>query len=340
MAYTISTHNGTQAVRNHNIRTQSTVRNQTHIDPNGHFEIWKDQTIRSAYKELFGDAVRKYNDSQTRKDRKIKSYYSKIKNSAQMNLCYEMIIAVGNYGNKPDPETAKAIMKEFVDGWEKRNPNLHMCGAYYHADEEGVPHVHIDYIPVAHGYKYGPEIQPGMNKALNEMGFESQHRMETAQSAWQKRENKVLEDICTEYGLIIEHPREAGRRHIATELFKMQESMKSLEAEHTKMSQRIQLAEDEKDFQENELEVVRNQVSSNKETVAAMERKKSELMKEIQRENAVLEEYRRIKDDLNTAMKFIEREGLMDKFRRRHDHEQLQLKDRTESVYDHDDIDR
>ena len=124
MSYTISTHNGTQAVRSHNIRTPSAVRNQKHIDMNGEHETWKDQTVRSAYRQLFDKSVKEYNDKQTRADRRIGSYYETVRKSPQQNLCYEMIIAVGNIKNQPDKETAKQIMKEFVDGWNERNPNL------------------------------------------------------------------------------------------------------------------------------------------------------------------------------------------------------------------------
>lgn len=63
-------------------------------------------------------------------------------------------------------------MQEFVSTWQERNPNLELIGAYYHADEQGEPHIHLDYIPVAHGYKRGLETQTGLVKALQEQGFE------------------------------------------------------------------------------------------------------------------------------------------------------------------------
>ena len=37
---TISTHNGTQVVRGHNIRDKKIVEKEKHIDPNGWNEIW------------------------------------------------------------------------------------------------------------------------------------------------------------------------------------------------------------------------------------------------------------------------------------------------------------
>ena len=56
-------------------------------------------------------------------------------------------------------ETGYSVLRAFYDGWKERNPRLELIGAYYHADEDGVPHVHIDYIPVATGYVNGMSTQ-------------------------------------------------------------------------------------------------------------------------------------------------------------------------------------
>lgn len=61
---------------------------------------------------------------------------------------------------------------------EKRNPNLELIGAYIHSDEATI-HAHLDYIPVATGYKKGLVIQNGLVKALDQQGF-IKHGKETA----------------------------------------------------------------------------------------------------------------------------------------------------------------
>ena len=47
---------------------------------------------------------------------------------------------IGVYPDKEglgiDEKTQREILKEFVDGWRERNPNLELIGAYYHADEQ------------------------------------------------------------------------------------------------------------------------------------------------------------------------------------------------------------
>lgn len=220
---TISTHNGSAAHREHNVRNEKVVSKESHIDLNRVHEIWKDERVQDAYKRIFGNAVKEYNKNQLREDRKIKDYYKSICEDKKKHPVYEMIIGV--YGQDEngavvcDEKTGKQIMKEFVEKWQERNPNLELIGAYYHADEQGEPHCHIDYIPVAHGYSRGMETQTGLVKALEEMGFKKQGKA-TAQIQWQARENKALEEICNKYGLEVDHPKERGRQHIETAIYK------------------------------------------------------------------------------------------------------------------------
>lgn len=39
----ISTHNGSQVARQHNLRNPKVITKEDHIDPNGHFEVWLDE---------------------------------------------------------------------------------------------------------------------------------------------------------------------------------------------------------------------------------------------------------------------------------------------------------
>lgn len=227
---TISTHNGSVVHQAHNVRAEKTVSKEEHIDPNGIHETWVHEPERKAYDRLFGDSVKAYNEGQTRTDRQIKNYYNTIRDDAKKHTSYEMIIGV--YGKDENgvfqcsEEQGKEIMKAFVDGWKERNPNLELIGAYYHADEQGDPHCHIDYIPVAHGYSRGMETQTGLVKALGEMGFEKQGKI-TAQMQWQKRENDYLSQLCQDRGLEVAHPTQEHREHLRTETYKAQKTLES-----------------------------------------------------------------------------------------------------------------
>lgn len=229
MAYTIATHNGTSAHRAHNIRAERVVEKQEHIDRNGKFEIWHDESPREAYERIFGEYVKEYNENQKRPERRIDDYYKDICNDKKRNAVYEMIISVGNKENSLAEDNCRQILHEFVYGnedigmksWSERNPNLELIGAYYHADEQGVPHVHIDYVPIAHGYKRGMWAQNGLDKALREMGYEHHGNHATPQIQWEKNENRQLENLCQWHGVEVEHPMaDKGVQHVHTELYK------------------------------------------------------------------------------------------------------------------------
>lgn len=232
MNVTISTHNGTSVAREHNIRNEKVVSKEKHIDPNGIYEIWLDEPIRQAYERLFGESVRRYNEKQNRVERKIDSYYNTICKDKKKHPVYEMIIGI--YGKNEDGspicsvEQGKEIMRKFVEEWQERNPNLELIGAYYHADEEGEPHVHLDYVPVAHGYKKGMDTQTGLVKALGEQGFEKQGKA-TAQIQWEKRENDYLTGLCEAMGLTVEHPQIKGKEHLETQAYKLVKRVEELE---------------------------------------------------------------------------------------------------------------
>lgn len=229
MTYTIATHNGSKVSRQHNLRQRSVTDREAHISRTGSHETWADVPPREAYKKIFGEAVAAYNAGQKRADRKIDDYYTQIKKSKSQHPVYEMIVSIGNDKNRPPKDVAREIMFDFCKNWKKRNPNLVLIGAYYHADEVGVPHVHVDYVPVAHGYQKGMSTQTGLVKALGEMGFYKSGK-ETAQIQWQRQENKALEALCRDRGFDIIHPQAGkGVKHLEKEDYILQQRLHDLE---------------------------------------------------------------------------------------------------------------
>lgn len=238
----IATHNGSDARREHNRRNPKVVSKENHIEAQGDFEIWLDIPPRVAYQKLFQAAVDEYNAKQQREDRKIKDYYNQIVKDKNKHPVYEMIVGVYAKDGQPlDRDVAKAVLLEHLKGWMERNPNLQLCGLYFHNDETsdhktGV-HVHVDYIPVAHNYSRGPSVQTGLVKALGEMGFQKQGK-ETAQIQWQRRENQLLEDLCRKYGLNVVRP-EKPMEHIATEQYRATKDLETTQAELVAKEQEI-----------------------------------------------------------------------------------------------------
>jgi len=225
---TIATHNGTALSQSHNQR-EGKASKDTHID---HSRTPQNETIcheriQDAYSRLFDASVAEY-DQKQHKGRKIGNYYDKIKADKKKNLAYELIVGVYPDKDKRDftQEQGKEILKEYFAGWKERNPHLEAVGAYYHCDEEGEPHLHIDYIPVATNCKRGPKTQTALVKALEQQGITGEKdKFVTAQMKWEARENGVLEGLCRERGIEVRHPqreaeKEAKKKHQDTPEYK------------------------------------------------------------------------------------------------------------------------
>lgn len=214
MPKTISFHNGTVWSRGHNIRDKRYVSNQEHIDPtlSNQNIILCDVPVRQAYEDIFGKAVKEYNSLQKRADRRIDDYYNKIKFDKRKHPVYECIVQIGDRndtGNTAEPE--KEALKRFVETWNERNPNLHLIGAYIHADEpDGTVHMHLDYIPVAECNR-GMYIQNSLDRALQQQGFKSENIHQTAQISWQEREREVLASICRDLNIDAQHSQGIGK---------------------------------------------------------------------------------------------------------------------------------
>ena len=56
---------------------------------------YKNENLKEVYKELFDDAVERYNVGK-RKDRQIANYYEKIRQGKQEKLFHEVIFQIGN----------------------------------------------------------------------------------------------------------------------------------------------------------------------------------------------------------------------------------------------------
>ena len=202
---TISVHNGTKVSRAHNTRNRKVTDKEPHIDKNGWYAVWHDEPLRDAYKRLFGKAQEEYNLKQTRNDRRIVDYLSTVQKSAKQHAVYETIITLGNMEEHPEPHESYEILQQVYGEWKINYPNLAVVGAYFHADEKGAPHIHIDYVPIAHGYKKGLAVQNGLIKAFGEMGFILKGK-DTAQIQWQRDLKSKVTELAKERGFKVVEP--------------------------------------------------------------------------------------------------------------------------------------
>lgn len=184
-----------------------------------------DKDIKQAYQEIFGEALEKYNAKQKRADRKIEDYCDHIKKSKNgEKLFYEDVVQWGSKEDFQKPETrerAKEALVQYVKGFEERNQNLKLIGAYIHMDEAS-PHLHLDYVPVATGYSRGLEKRNSLDKAMKQMGFqpEQESRKNNATKLWKENERAVFGQICRGLGLEVEQERKSERKSLTVDEYK------------------------------------------------------------------------------------------------------------------------
>lgn len=123
------------------------------------------EDTKNLYIELFEDARKKYNDKQTRNDRKIENYFNHISNDNKRDLACEIIIELGDmdfWADKDDKFKKKMVevYKEQMEDLDNLVPNFTIANATIHFDESS-PHLHIVGVPFKDGMKNGMERQVG-----------------------------------------------------------------------------------------------------------------------------------------------------------------------------------
>ena len=160
--------------------------------------------IKKVYHELFDKAQERYNAKQKRSDRKIDSYYEKIRQSKQEKLFHEVIFQIGNKDDMnakcEEGKLAREILIDFMEDFQKRNPNLYVFSAHLHMDEE-TPHIHIDFVPFIRGSKRGLDTRVSLKGALAEQGFKGGTRGATEWNQWIEAEKLELSKVMERYGI-------------------------------------------------------------------------------------------------------------------------------------------
>ena len=125
------------------------------------------------------------------------------------NVVLSIPAVVDENGNlTEEAKLAIEILEQYAKTFQERNPNLYQFNCVMHLDE-ATPHLHIDYIPVAHGYKTGMETRNSLTKALQQMGFaKAVSKKENETVAWQQRERAYLTDLCREKGINLQKTEE------------------------------------------------------------------------------------------------------------------------------------
>ena len=148
---------------------------------------------------LFDEALAAYNAKKKKTRDKIPDYYEHIRQGKQEKLFHEVIFQIGNKDDcgcgSLDGDRAVAVLKEFAESFQERNPHLRVFNAVLHMDE-ATPHIHIDFVPVATEQTRGLQTRVSMKQALKQQGFTSLGRNMTEWRAWMEREKRTLAELA------------------------------------------------------------------------------------------------------------------------------------------------
>ena len=211
------------------------------------------ESIQKVYHSLFDDALREYNDRQTRSDRKIKNYYEKIRTSKQEKPFHELILQIGDKENmsaeSENGALAQQILDEYYRGFQERNPQLKVFSAHLHMDE-ATPHLHIDFVPFTTGSKRGLKTRVSLKQALAAQGFKGGSRGDTEWNQWISTEKSALAFVMERYGVEWEH-KGTHEKHLSVLDYKKEERAREVEELDSKIEEK-----------QNEFEVISERVKN------------------------------------------------------------------------------
>ena len=227
MKRTISAMVGQGSV-NHNSRAfnaKNTDRSRSHLNI-----TYCHENIKTVFHELFDEALKRYNDKQTRADRKIEDYYEKIRSSKQEKPFHEIILQVGNKDDMSaegeDGQLAAAVLDEYMRGFQERNPQLRVFSAHLHMDE-ATPHLHIDFVPFTTGSKRGLDTRVSLKQALAAQGFKGGTRGDTEWGQWVRSEKEQLAAVMERHGIEWED-KGTHDKHLSVLDFKKEQRAKEI----------------------------------------------------------------------------------------------------------------
>ena len=308
---------------NHNFNKKSRSRQEhidkTRIDDNIILKEISEKTIEQEFNKIFAEDVKEYNEKQKRNDRKIISYYQKVKNDKKIRAPFrEVIYQVGNKDNSKDPEIREKMINvliKFYDEFESNYPRLKIIGGAIHLDE-ACPHLHLDVVPYAEGNKKGMKHKVSFEKAIEQMGFvPEQSEVNKDEKAplifngFRNHSMRLLEELLNGVGMQrdIMHNTE---KHLSVKQFKekmaIEDLKKSPEIQEKALNEILDKSAEKEDL-EGKIEYLRMVRQEEKEDFEEFELEIKEKRK------ALAEDYERKKREYNAKLVDMQNELTFEK---------------------------
>jgi len=278
------------------------------------------ENLSEAYDKCFGEAVSDYNTKQKRADRKIENYYFHLFSNANKDTVatssnkeksfYEIVVGIGDMNNtavgSAEGEIAANILDVYAKGFSERNPNFYVFNSVLHLDEK-TPHLHIDYIPIADGYKNGMAVRNSQSVALQQMGF---GKNKNSINEWRIQERQILRALCQQYGLeVAEESKGRGKTHTPDEYKKIRDEVKDeLRADPDIVDEiKDEIRVDIQAELLSEQQHLIDEVAKRKEEISNLQGEKSTLQNDIKQERKnftdMQTKFKPRKDDLQRVLK-------------------------------------
>lgn len=173
------------------------------------------EDVKKIYKSEFDEAVYNYNQKQTREDRKITNYLTKIEEDKQKNIATELILQVGDKEDwqNIDLQDKKKMADVFKNSLEiLESKGFKVANATLHLDETS-PHLHVVGVPVGTGFK------KGLEKQVSSKSVFSLNKLDTLRDEIEKT---IIEDFNKVYNVNVEKKQEKAllQEHLSVADFK------------------------------------------------------------------------------------------------------------------------
>lgn len=239
--------------------------------------------IKEVYDENFGEAVTQYNAKQKRTDRQVKNYFEKVKKDKTLDLQREFIVQFGDKGlceEYPDTREAFAFqLEKYADWFRQQFPDLKIYNAVIHMDE-ATPHLHMNVVPVATGYKQGITKRPSFSKWFknNEIDFKQFREMQV------EKLDELVQEMGAVRKIVGTHEYEKPSQYRET----MQKADKVLAEAHAEASKLSSSASELKD----EVNTLKNTKEGLKDELEALRDEKNNILKIMQRGREFVDKWR------------------------------------------------
>lgn len=176
------------------------------LDQSENNTILVNENIEECYDQIFGEAVNNYNRHLNVDSELITNYYQHIKHSKRLNTHISFKIQIGNidFYRRFSDENWHRINHIFIDYYNdfiERNLQLYVYSAVIYNDE-AIPYLQIDAIPIAHDYKQGLQKRPSFSKVLKNLGYITDDiNWRTGFKIWREHELRELDKFLVSKGL-------------------------------------------------------------------------------------------------------------------------------------------